>query len=277
MPGGVRTDTPGADPYQRDCRVADDLCQFLDTAAADRPFFSFAFFDLAHAYEPPADKLYRFQPSWRFADYMALNYDTAPLPMFNLYRNCVHVIDSLCGRVLGALKCGGHDQNTIVVVTGDYGEEFNDHGNNYWGHGYNLTRAQTAVPLLYKLPGDSAAVCQYPTTHYDVACTLLRDALGCRADPQTYSEGRYLDDLAQRPWHCIASSKKTGETFVFSKIGDAVCFVVDDERTVVLSDQGPVVVDDAFEQLPEPVDTVALAQALERVQRFAPPKRATND
>ncbi|MCO7112157.1 hypothetical protein NIB75_05370 [Bacteroides uniformis] len=35
---------------------------------------------MAHGYEVPKDKLYRFQPSWEFADYMKLNNDIDPTP-----------------------------------------------------------------------------------------------------------------------------------------------------------------------------------------------------
>lgn len=86
----LRTHTEGKTVYDRDCRITADYLQALDTlGSGTKPFFSFLFYDLAHGYEVPKDKLYRFQPSWEFADYMKLNNDIDPTPFLNLYYNCV--------------------------------------------------------------------------------------------------------------------------------------------------------------------------------------------
>ena len=92
----LRTHTEGKTVYDRDCRITADYLQALDTlGSGTKPFFSFLFYDLAHGYEVPKDKLYRFQPSWEFADYMKLNNDIDPTPFLNLYYNCVAEAD--CG------------------------------------------------------------------------------------------------------------------------------------------------------------------------------------
>ncbi|WP_306686870.1 sulfatase-like hydrolase/transferase [Candidatus Coxiella mudrowiae] len=54
-------------------------------------------------------------------------------PYLNRYRNAAHFDDALVGQVLQALK--GHQllKNTIVIITADHGEEFNENHQNYWG------------------------------------------------------------------------------------------------------------------------------------------------
>lgn len=94
-------------------------------AAVQNLSFPF-FYDLAHGYEVPKDKLYRFQPSWEFADYMKLNNDIDPTPFLNLYYNCVAEADSLVGCVLHKLEEKKLLDNTLVIITGDHGQEFNE-------------------------------------------------------------------------------------------------------------------------------------------------------
>ena len=103
--------------YDRDCRITADYLQALDTlGSGTKPFFSFLFYDLAHGYEVPKDKLYRFQPSWEFADYMKLNNDIDPTPFLNLYYNCVAEADSLVGCVLHKLEEKKLLDNTLVII-----------------------------------------------------------------------------------------------------------------------------------------------------------------
>jgi hypothetical protein len=42
------------------------------------------------------------------------------------------------------------DDNTIVIITADHGQEFNENKLNFWGHNGNFTKYQTQVPLIIK-------------------------------------------------------------------------------------------------------------------------------
>jgi arylsulfatase A-like enzyme len=59
--------------------------------------------------------------------------------------------DEYFGRFLKKLKELGLDENTIVVVTSDHGEEFQEHGS--WGHGHSVYQELLGVPLLFRWPG----------------------------------------------------------------------------------------------------------------------------
>ncbi len=74
----------------------------------------------------------------------------------------------------------GWDQNTVVVVTSDHGEEFLEHGG--WDHGRTLYQEVLAVPLFWVWPGGGApydaksqtpvAELADPTSVMDIAPTL---------------------------------------------------------------------------------------------------------
>ncbi|MDP6956334.1 MAG: sulfatase-like hydrolase/transferase [Planctomycetota bacterium] len=145
-----------------------------------QPFFAFLLLDTPHQpYQAPAGG--PFQPAATELDYLRLSGDTDEAfreSLFNLYRNAVHHADRVAGRVIDALARGGYDENTLVIITGDHGEEF--HENGYWGHTSNFTPEQVAVPFLMRGPGVVAGLEQRPTSHLDVAPTIL-ELLG--ADP----------------------------------------------------------------------------------------------
>jgi arylsulfatase A-like enzyme len=59
--------------------------------------------------------------------------------------------DDQLGRLLGVLKNRGELDDTVVVVTGDHGEEFLDH--DRLGHGYHLYEESIRVPLVIHASG----------------------------------------------------------------------------------------------------------------------------
>lgn len=201
----LNVSTPGNTPYERDCRITKNFIADLERQDGKRPFFSFVFYDAAHAIEVPKERQGRFQPSWEESDYMPLSNETDPTPFFNLYRNCVYQIDSLIGQTLQKLREKKLLERTVVIITGDHGQEFNENHNNYWGHSSNFSRHQLGIPLVYYYPGCQPARRNYRTTHYDISPTLLHDVLGVRNAPSDYSMGKFLHDASPRDWHLVGS------------------------------------------------------------------------
>lgn len=206
---GLRTETPGATPFERDNRLTEDFLNYLgrrrqDTASA-KPFFAFLFYDLTHAIDLPAEYPRHFRPAWEYADYMKLNNDTDPAPFFNLYRNCARHIDSLTGLVLHKLEEEGLLENTVVLISGDHSQEFNENQKNFWGHNGNFSDAQLHVPLLYYYPGAEPKTIAHRTTHYDIVPTLMQSWLGVRNPAGDYSMGRPLSDSLRPPFHIAGS------------------------------------------------------------------------
>ena len=193
FPGiAVHDSFAGATPDQRDADMNHQLEAFM-TGAADRgqPFLAFEFYKSTHySYYYPADRA-PFQPSRKLN--MALPGDRAMIPLYlNDYRNAVHYVDELVGHVVRTLESRGLMRNTIIVVTGDHGEEFDDEGLGYWGHSTNFTRFQTRVPLVLYVPGEPARKVQAVTSHVDIAATLIRQVCGCDPDLRDVSNGMDL-------------------------------------------------------------------------------------
>ncbi len=58
--------------------------------------------------------------------------------------------DHFFGAFLERLSALGLADDTLVVVTSDHGEEFDDHGS--WGHGHSVYQELLHVPLMFRLP-----------------------------------------------------------------------------------------------------------------------------
>jgi membrane-anchored protein YejM (alkaline phosphatase superfamily) len=198
--GGV-----GKNTYEADCLQTNKFITDLKHYDGNKPMFAFLFYDLAHAISLPKNKITHFSPSWKYADYTALNNNMDPTPYFNLYRNCVYQVDSLVGKVISAIKDKGIMDNTIIIITGDHAQEFNENHKNYWGHNGNFSKEQICVPLLYYYPNCQPKKMNYRTTHYDVPTTLLRQVFKLKNPTSDYSMGKDLHDVSSRCWHLVGS------------------------------------------------------------------------
>lgn len=92
------------------------------------------------------------------------------------YWNSVSWGDHLLGEFITWLKAQGRYDRSLIVVTGDHGEEFKEHGS--WFHCSALNKEQTRVPLLIKWPaGLGRGPALTDASHLDLLPSIL-DAAG---------------------------------------------------------------------------------------------------
>ncbi|MFE8730978.1 sulfatase-like hydrolase/transferase, partial [Aeromonas hydrophila] len=65
----------------------------------------------------------------------------------NRYKNSVFYTDQLLEQMLSQLQQQGLSEQTIVVITSNHGQEFNETQSNSWGYGSNYSPYQVQVPL----------------------------------------------------------------------------------------------------------------------------------
>ena len=216
----LRLDTPEPTPYERDLKIKKDLIADLpQLKAQDKPFFTFIFFDLLHAYSLPKELLNRFQPSWEYGRFDELHNEMDPTPFWNLYRNSAYQTDKMIGELITAMKEQGLYDQTLVMITGDHAQEYNENHKNYWGHNSNFTQYQIGVPLIVHQPGiDTTVVYRHRTTHYDFVPTLMHDYLGVQNPLEDYTAGRLLSDTTPRLWHFVGNELR----YAFIVEGDTI-------------------------------------------------------
>lgn len=113
-----------------------------------------------------------------------LDINEAQAVLFNQYRSSLKFLDGQLARLLSKV-----DSNTLVVVTGNNGQEFTSLHNTL---SRNFSNATIGVPLMIRWPGDVGKEISYPTSHYALAPTLLTNLLGCANNPSEYSLGDSL-------------------------------------------------------------------------------------
>ena len=255
----LRVNTLASSSYERDLRIKDDLIGDLPMLKdREEPFFSFIFFDLLHAYSLPKELLNRFQPSWEYGNFSVLNNDMDPTPFWNLYRNSAYQVDKMVGELIDALKQNGLYDNTLIYITGDHAQEYNENHKNYWGHNSNFSQYQIGVPLLVHEPGDSIAQhFTHRTTHYDFVPTIMHDYLGVANPIEDYSAGLLLSNQSPRLWHFVGNELR-------------YAFLVEGDTILTKEGVGYVEVTDAHLN---PVDNYqinakAFNQAMKQLNRF---------
>ncbi|WP_339672914.1 sulfatase-like hydrolase/transferase [Dasania marina] len=176
--------------WQRDKKNTTDLIHYIKQSnAKSKPFFAFMFFESAHANYYFPDKGVIENDYLDDFDYLSVNIAKNITQIKNRYINSSHYLDSRLGLVFDALKEQGLYENTIVIVTGDHGEEFMEKGR--WGHNSTFVQEQIRVPMVIHMPGKPAQVVDHMTSHLDVPATLLT-ALGYEQPASTYSFGQNL-------------------------------------------------------------------------------------
>ena len=199
----LRLSTPGESPAGRDQKMTEDWLDWLDQQEQkdDAPWFGMLFYDAPHGYDVPEGADQPYQPSTNGMDYLDLGPDTDPTPYFNRHRNSVHYDDELLGRVIADLKAKGEWDDTMLVVTADHGQSFNDFGRNYWGHNSNFASPQIHVPMIVNGPGVEPGRVEGMTSHLDVAPMLMRHVLGCTNPLSDYAMGKdLLAPGIDHPW-----------------------------------------------------------------------------
>lgn len=58
--------------------------------------------------------------------------------------------DHQIGRIVSGLKALDLDENTIIAISADHGEELGDHGD--WGHRFRLYEHNVAIPMMFHAP-----------------------------------------------------------------------------------------------------------------------------
>jgi membrane-anchored protein YejM (alkaline phosphatase superfamily) len=253
---GVRMTSDGSGPAEWDLDLTRDFLDFLDSRDRREPFLAFLFYDSPHAYALPPGYPQPFHPTLDgAANYLALRPDTDPVPARNRYFNSVHYVDSLVGQVLARLDADGLLEESIVIITGDHGQEFNENGLNYWGHNGNFSRWQAQVPFVFHAPDIPVARHEHRTSHMDVMATLMGRYLGCRNPAADHSVGRDLFEPGGR------------EVLVMSGYGDFAIVMPDHAISVRRHDTS--VVDRRWApQEDQSADPAAIAAAFEINSRF---------
>jgi hypothetical protein len=169
-PGGALLDDrfhpPDKTPAERDPAVIAELGRRLASTPPGGNVYLVALDSSHYDYQWGA----AFQPPFTpFAKDASIGRDYRPgtsahVELVNRYKNSVAWVDSLLGRFFDALEATHRLDRSIIVVTGDHGEAFWEHGSGT--HGSDLGREQLEVGFALRLPGEAPR-------HFDATFSLM--------------------------------------------------------------------------------------------------------
>ena len=137
-------------PWRPGNLTTERVIDFLEERPVDKPFFAFIHYFDAHDYDPGQEV------------------------SFNNYVNKITETDRYINQLFMKLKEDGLWENTIIIITGDHGDEFfSQHG--FFGHGKTLYDDVLRVPLLIRAPRliNSRVPINQQVRHIDILPTLL--------------------------------------------------------------------------------------------------------
>lgn len=129
--------------YNSDLCTADATLNWIDQTP-DKPFFAIMFTAMTHyPYQITETAGAAAQPGTTGAVQLVHYSDDEK---FNSYLNALRIGDQAFGRLLDGLKQSGKLDSTLVIVLGDHGEAFNEHGT--LSHASAIYEENIHIPLL---------------------------------------------------------------------------------------------------------------------------------
>lgn len=159
-------------PELRDQKAISDLVHRINALNDKEGHFFLVFLDSTHSeYSWTEDFETEFLPISDKIHYLKMIRTKEDIPLLkNRYRNSIHFIDSLFGKVIQSLKEKDLYDDSMIVFTGDHGEEFFEEGALF--HGTHLNDLQTRVPIYYHIPSKHP-IERTLTSHVDIFPTLF--------------------------------------------------------------------------------------------------------
>jgi len=139
----------------------------------EEPFFAYLNLQNSHVpYEIPADYPRRFshgkqKPDFTFSRVTASQIDVAK----DFYADSLNYVDHQLGRLIDHLRQTGALERTVLVVTGDTGQGFMEHG--FFTHSSELYDEVMRVPLIVSVPDTAGRADSRLAQHIDIPPTIL--------------------------------------------------------------------------------------------------------
>ncbi len=245
------------DTGDRDRQVTKHAIEFL-TSTHQKPFFLHLFYTGPHGYCEDQSYPAIYKPiQTPCSRILTLNNNTDPRPYYNRYLNAVKFIDNELAQVLGLLEKQGYLKNSVIIITSDHGQEFNDNHHNYWDHAGNYTDTQTRVPFIMHWPNATPRQFNYVTSGYDLVPTLLQRLFACKNPVSDYSIGQnLLQEEGRLPFVLAGSYVNMG--------------IIERQRLTTLYTSGMITITDKHAHLLEAAtpDIALMSQALSLMRRY---------
>jgi membrane-anchored protein YejM (alkaline phosphatase superfamily) len=163
---------------ETDAMAIQKLCEDIKKSEHKGGRVFITFLDSTHFdYSWPQDRVPRFTPIDSKINYWQVACQRDNLdPIKNRYKNALDYVDELFGTVQKTLKQYDMWDESVIVFTGDHGEEFNEHGCMF--HASCLSSPQLKIPLYMKFGSEKPFLNEQKASQMDIFPTLFHYLLG---------------------------------------------------------------------------------------------------
>lgn len=206
------SDHPDIPPPNQDQRITDELIRMSIDQDPSEKSMNLVFWDSTHyPYRWPEGLENELHPyageplgglPLNEARNLALNDKEM---IFNRYLNSLRFTDDLFGQFIDALKREGLFEQSVIVVVGDHGQQFMEHG--FMMHGRTLFNEDLRVPLFMHIPGRGHEHLEIVASEMDIMATLM-DLCGLEPEIPLASDGKSL--LTSGPYLDFAVAAAAG-------------------------------------------------------------------
>ena len=231
-----------SDLFQWDQIMVDEFLNKFINNTSDSPNLSYLWFYSTHYNYYFPEEFGKFKP------YIDRHYQIYEKGLrkesdlvFNRYKNSAYFVDSQIKKIVEKINNSGKMENTIIVILGDHGEEFNEYGR--FAHSYSLKNVQTSTPFIMHVPGINN-IDYNITSHADIMPTII-DYIDISIPYQEILSGKSLLDyntnldyaiiqecqIKERPKNFLIADKEWKMEFYLSggKIESGLLETINDE------------------------------------------------
>lgn len=174
----IPDDDESIEAYIRDQKAMDQVATEMAKGASGRVFI--VFLDATHLDYSWPKEMTQFYPVIDKINYFTAGFSKQGLIRIkNRYRNALFFVDSLFGNFFKTLEESPGGQDAVVIVTGDHGEEFYEHGNLF--HASSLSHPQMHIPLYYRFGKNTEIkekAARKMTCHMDIFPSVFHYLIG---------------------------------------------------------------------------------------------------
>lgn len=128
--------------------------------------------------------------------------------VMNRYKNSMKFMDYLFNQVVQAIEKSPSQNESVIAIVGDHGQQFMEHG--YMLHGFTLFDEDIDVPIYFKFPDEPAGIKSGVAAQVDIMPTLL-EYIGVNTDHLKQQGQLAGHDLLSVNTHQFALSSVAGE------------------------------------------------------------------
>ena len=209
-----------------DRHTVDEAMRWIDTVGSQSFFLSINFQNSHLPYPVPRDFPRRFGPpkldfTIRFARFPKDKTSVVK----DIYADSLAYVDAQISHLFQYLKQHGLWKNTVIVLTGDHGQAFYEHG--FASHASAIYNEVMRVPIIIRAPEMQPGLENRPAQHVDITPSVLA-LLGLPPHPSF--QGINLFDSRSNPNRSIYMVAQTPDAYQYGIIRSGFKLIYDERK-----------------------------------------------